>query len=296
MNTTINWSNPYENRNGIWLKGNLHTHTSPASKCGRVPINETLKLYADAGHGFLSISDHMKLTPAESERLALIPGIEWNRADHGGHTGLYSCNPDAIAPGLAIQDQEELLAQLHGPETLLILNHPDWQLRPHYHREELMALSGYDGIEVFNGVIKRLSGYEISTAKWDCLLTSGRRVLGFGSDDFHLESDLAQGWNVVRAESRTPEAVFAALKSGNFYTSSGVTLTDIYREGDLITVESSNGGEINIIGGEGRMLLCVEDSRITVDVSKWNTAYIRFAVYGPGSAMAWTQPFFKDPE
>ncbi len=289
----VNWTNPYAGRDGIWLKGNLHTHTSPASACGRVAIDKTLSLYEDAGYGFLSISDHMTLSQPKSERLVLIPGIEWNRPDGGGHTGLYSCRPNSIVPAITMKDQEELLATLSSRDSLLILNHPNWQLRPHYRREELLALPGYDGIEIFNGVIKRLEGYEISTDKWDYLLSSGRRILGFASDDFHLESDLSTGWNVVRAESASPEAVFAALKCGNFYTSSGVDLTDIYREKNYITVESANGEEIQAIGSGGRLLETVKDCRMTVDISKWDTGYIRFAIYGTGSAMAWTQPFFN---
>jgi hypothetical protein len=228
--------------------------------------------------------------------MALIPGIEWNREDHRGHTGVYSCDPDAIEPAISTLDQEELLATFSGDNSLLILNHPNWLLNPHYRREELAALSGYDGIEVFNGVIKRLQGYEISTDKWDYLLSNGRRVLGFASDDLHITSDLAIGWNMVRAESPTPEAVFAALKCGNFYTSSGVTITDIYRDGDKITVESADGEEIQVIGYGGRLLETAKDCRITMDISKLDTTYVRFTVYGPGSAMAWTQPFFSEPE
>ncbi|MFH1762030.1 MAG: hypothetical protein ABIA63_13110 [bacterium] len=30
---SVNWSNPYEEGEGFWLKGNLHTHTSPANHC-----------------------------------------------------------------------------------------------------------------------------------------------------------------------------------------------------------------------------------------------------------------------
>ncbi|MDD4558129.1 MAG: hypothetical protein PHX89_04170 [bacterium] len=288
----VNWSNPYANREGTWMRGNLHTHTSPASGCGRVPLDQTLTFYEDGGYDFLSICDHMKLTLAKSDRLIIIPGIEWNHPDGGRHVGLYSCIPSVLRPAITISDQEELLTRLSSRNSLLILNHPNWQLHPHYRREELLALTGYDGLEVFNGVIKRLEGYEISTDKWDYLLSNERRVLGFASDDFHIKNDLYAGWNVVRTESASPEAVFTALKSGNFYASSGVTLTDIYRENDYITVESADGEEIQAIGHGGRVLQIVKGCRITVDAGKWDTDYIRFTIYGIGSSMAWTQPFF----
>ncbi len=289
----VNWINPYANREGTWKKGNLHTHTSPASGCGRVSLGQTLAFYENEDYDFLSISDHMKLTQAKSDRLIMIPGIEWNRPDGGGHVGLYSCTPGTIEPAITINDQEELLVRLPCRDSLLILNHPSWQLRPHYRREELLALSGYDGIEVFNGVIKRLEGYELSTDKWDYLLSNGRRVLGFASDDFHIKNDLYAGWNVVRTKDVSSESIFTALKSGNFYASSGVILADIYRENDHITVESVNGEEIQAIGHDGRVLQIVKDRWITLDISKWDTGYIRFTIYGMGSSMAWTQPFFN---
>ena len=297
MRNMVNWSNPYAGRDGAWLKGNLHTHTSPASGCGTVPLEETLAAYSQAGYDFLSISDHMVLSqPPPTGRLAFIPGLEWNRPDGGGHTGLYACDPEAVAARTTTTSQEALLADFTGAQTLVILNHPEWQLRPHYRREELMALSGYDGIEVFNGVIKRLHGSEVSTAKWDFLLSQGRRILGYASDDFHQPSDLGHGWNVVRAASPTPEAILAALKSGNFYASSGVTLTDIRREGDEITVASAEAQEIQVIGYGGELLHTTHERRITVDVRAWDSTYLRFAAYGRGSAMAWTQPFFKESE
>jgi hypothetical protein len=37
----------------------------------------------------------------------------------------------------------------------------------------------------------------------------------------------------------------------------------------------------------------VKDRWITLDISKWDTGYIRFTIYGMGSSMAWTQPFFN---
>jgi hypothetical protein len=205
---------------------------------------------------------------------------------------LYACDPACIVPQLAATSPEALLAALAPTEAIVILNHPDWQIRPHYTREELRALSGYTGIEIFNGVIKRLDGCEISTTKWDDLLAHEKRVLGFASDDFHIADDLGQGWNVVRATARTPQAILAALASGNCYASSGVTLTDIRRDGDLLTVESRDGEEIRAIGKAGVVLRSVRANCMTIDVATVDTPYVRFTIYGHGASMAWTQPFF----
>lgn len=294
MSTSVNWANPYENRKGTWLRGNLHTHSSPASGCARVPLERTLELYEGEGYDFLSISDHMTLTRVSHDKMVIIPGIEWNAPGGRRHVGIYSCSGDLIEPHASTTSQDDLLEALSRDDALTILNHPDWELRPHYRREELEALSGYDGIEIFNGVIQRFQGDAISTGKWDYLLTKGKRVLGFAADDFHDPGHLAQGWIVARVEERTPESVMAAVKSGNFYSSSGVELTDIRREGNVITVESINGEEIQVIADHGIVCRKIRDRAVSVDVSGWNTKYVRFAIYGYGSEMAWTQPFFLE--
>ena len=295
MDTVVNWANPYANRTGKWLKGNLHTHTSPASGCGKVTLERTLELYADSGYDFLSITDHMTLTPASHPDMVLLPGIEWNNPEGGGHTCIVSCDGGILVPHTKTGSQMELLSDLSVKGALSIVNHPDWLLRPHYRREELEALSGYEGLEIFNGACQWAPGSHLSTDKWDYVLTKGKRVLGFASDDFHSERHVGQGWIMVRAEAKTPESVMAALKSGNFYASSGVELTDIRREGDVITVESSDGEEIQVIGNGGNMHLRFRDSAASVDFSKLpGVFYIRFAIYGRGSEMAWTQPFFRE--
>jgi hypothetical protein len=295
MSTTVNWTNPYADRSGKWLKGNLHTHTSPASGCAKVSLERTLALYADAGYGFLSISDHMTLTGATHPQMVLLPGIEWNTPEGSGHTNVVSCDGSILAPHTKTESQVELLDDLSAKGALCILNHPDWLVRPHYRREELEVLSGFDGIEIFNGAVQWGPGSALSTDKWDYLLTKGKRVLGFASDDFHSERHAGQGWIMVRAEAKTPESVMAALKSGNFYASSGVELTDIRREGDVITVESSGGEEIQVIGDSGKMHRKIRDSAASVDFSELpGVVYIRFAIYGRGSEMAWTQPFFRE--
>ncbi len=289
----VNWLNPYEDRKGEWLKGNLHTHTSPASGCAKVPVERVLELYAERGYDFVALSDHMKLTEATHPGLVLIPGIEWN-SDQGEHTGVYSTDRSIIEKALDIHNQEDLLDKLAGTGALVILNHPNWQLRPHYRREELEAKSNYHGIEIYNGVIERLAGYAISTDKWDYLLTQEHRALGFASDDSHLESDIGMASIVVRTPERTPGAILRAIQSGNFYCSSGVTIRDIRREGDIIRVEAEGAEQIEVRSHGGRRIESIQGDSMSYDLSQCGYTYARFTLYGHGSTMAWTQPFFRE--
>jgi len=293
MPEPVNWQNPYQQRDGQWLRGNLHAHSTSGSHCSAVPLPRLLDLYATAGYDFLSVSDHMSLTAVADPRLTLIPGIEWNSPD-GEHVGVYGFDVELISRMCTEWSQPAMLATMAPTGALLVMNHPNWTLRPHYHREELEAAQGYQGIEIYNGVIKRMDGSEYATDKWDYLLSRGRRVLGFASDDTHVEGDVARGWIMTRCRSRRPHDILQALCSGNFYCSNGVTITDIRRDGNQITIESADAQEIQFVGTMGRVIESVRDHSFSVDLTGHIQDYVRFTLFGQGSEMAWTQPFFLE--
>ena len=160
MSLNVDWKNPYAERDGKWLKGNLHTHTSPASGCGEISINDCVERYVECGYDFIAISDHGTHTRWQDPRLTILSGIEWNDREGLRHTGVYAVTESEFKTAISISDQSELLQKLSNSEGLLILNHPNWQLRPHYRREELEESDCYDGVEIYNAVIERLSAMQ----------------------------------------------------------------------------------------------------------------------------------------
>ena len=85
---------------------------------------------------------------------------------------------------------------------------------------------------------------------WDILLTERLAVLGkepmFGlatddSHNYHNEpkklSHPGRGWVMVRAAKLEVGALIAAMEAGDFYASSGVTLSDVRREKDSLSIE-----------------------------------------------------------
>jgi len=297
----IDWQNPYEDVSGQWYKGNLHAHTRVGSGCGTLDVDRVLELYVQAGYDFLSISDHMNLTLAAdhapaalASRLAMIPGIEWNATGGIEHTGVYSFDLDLLRRCTRINDQAPLLESLATVDALVIFNHPNWQLTPHYRREKLLARQGYHGVEVYNHVIERLDGYAISSDKWDFLLKSGRRVLGFASDDSHNEADINGAALHVRAPRRDARAIYQAIGRGNFYVASGgMTLDKVTRQGDVVTVVAPAAQEIRAIANGGTRIARKRGTELSVKMSEVPGEYVRFEAYGEGASIAWTQPLFK---
>jgi hypothetical protein len=148
----------------------------------------------------------------------------------------------------AIMDQRRRT----GVPILPHVNHPNfkWALTA----EELMQLDNDLFFEVYNGhpqVYSRGDAEHASTDRvWDIILTErlGRlgksNVFGLATDDshqYHNEpkklSHPGRGWVQVRAKSLRAEDLIAGMEAADFYASSGVTLKDVRREKNGISIE-----------------------------------------------------------
>ena len=132
------------------------------------------------------------------------------------------------------------------------INHPNfvWGITA----EELMQLHGEQFFEVYNGHASvRNTGDAThlgAEEMWDAILTRRLAELhlppmfGLGVDDSHHyhsfmigRSNPGRGWIMVRARHLTAESLIASMEAGDFYASSGVTLTDVRRNGRELKLE-----------------------------------------------------------
>ncbi|MBI3830292.1 MAG: CehA/McbA family metallohydrolase [Planctomycetes bacterium] len=279
----------YDEPGTPWLKGNLHTHTTNSD--GSRPPQEVIDDYAARGYDFLMISDHDKLidpAPFKSHGMAMIPGNEISAK--GPHL-LHIDASTFIPPD---EDRQKILAQIAKDKAFAVINHPNWQEHfNHCPQEKLDAWEGYSGIEIYNGVIRRLMGTPLATDRWDRLLAKGRKVWGFANDDSHRPEDVELAWNVVQSKKKTPKAIVEALAAGRFYGSTGVEIRTIAVCGRTIHVETSNAQRIVVHSTSGKRETHVDAKEITFHVpEEAKYSYVRVECWGPGEAMAWTQPFF----
>jgi hypothetical protein len=293
-----NWTNPYADRAGNWLKGNLHCHSTHSD--GNMAPAEVAAFYAGKKYDFLSITDHRHVTPTTEygrEGLAVLTGVE---ADFSGrfHMGLIA--PPQGAPILDPGDkdpanQQRTIDQNVAAGNLAILHHPDWELVEHYSMDRLLELANYQGIEIYNGIIEVLEGSPLSTAKWDRLLAKGRRVLGFANQDLHKQEHFLDCANIARSPDARPGSIFNALSGGNFYAFFGVTLSDVGREGSRLFVRTEDAELIRFIGFGGKVLAKVEGPVAELEFKSgpaW--AHVRIECLGRGEAISFTQPFFRE--
>jgi len=283
---------PYEGlRGGQWLRGNLHTHTTRSD--GARDVQTVIDDYAARGYDFLMISDHDIYTSTEDHAgwdargMMLIPGNEITR------DGPHLLHVDADRYVAPAPDRQVVLDAVNAGQGFVIVNHPDWQPGfDHCPLENLRTWHGYAGIEIYNGVIARLDGSPYGLRKWEALLAEGRRVWGFANDDSHEARDVAQGWNVAYVTGEpTAASVVAALRTGRFYASTGVEITDIQVAGRQIHIETADAERIVAHSLWGHRFAVADSPALTVEVPM-GAPYVRFTCWGRGERFAWTQPFF----
>lgn len=208
----------------------------------------------------------------EPGRFLMIPGMEvtssWKRPktattpEMGGPVHMNLINPRTLVAPVAADNAVEImqrsvdavLAQrtATGQPMFLHLNHPNfvWGVTA----EELMQVHGEKFFEVYNGhptVHNEGDATRLSTDQmWDAILTRRLAELkldvmyGIGTDDSHHyhqmilgQSNPFRGWVMVRARHLTPEAIVLAMEAGDFYSSSGVVLTEVARTEKSLSVE-----------------------------------------------------------
>jgi hypothetical protein len=130
---------------------------------------------------------------------------------------------------------------------LAILCHPNWGgVVP---VEDWAALPDVRFFEVMNSLPSDLENRgdanRLSTDRlWDVALAARLSRLGLGTlygvaaDDVHdVRPRGGQGWVMVRAKELSADAIVKAMKAGDFYASTGVTLKDVRADGRKLAVE-----------------------------------------------------------
>tara|TARA_B100000809_G_scaffold75238_1_gene72955 strand:- start:2388 stop:3299 length:912 start_codon:yes stop_codon:yes gene_type:complete len=284
-------TNPYADLTaGNWVRGNLHAHTTASD--GKLLPQELVDAYATLGYEFLAITDHDVYTSAadhqslDDKGLILITGVE---ATANGPHVLCLNGDSAIEPS---SDRQAVIHATLASGGFVIPAHLNRESHfDHTPIEQLRLWDGYEGIEIFNGQGTYNPGSPYSTAKWDLLLTEGRRVWGYANDDAHGLETIALGWNIVYVKERSAAGLIDALTAGRFYASTGVTITDIMVDGQRIVLQTADADRIVAIGSGGGRVAFADQPTIEIDVPD-DVNYIRFECWGRGERFAWTQPFF----
>jgi len=210
---------------GVWLRGNLHIHTHKSD--GKMPFDDAVRLYEEAGYDFIAVTDHWVLSECgtTSGGMLLLSGCEYNIGKNVLE-GIFHIVGVGMEREPAIERRNRgltaqmLIDGICDAGGLAILAHPAWSLnRP----DQAIGLRGLSGVEIYNSTsdfphnCRPYSGLFV-----DQLAAQGMLLPCMAADDVHeYRDDLHKSWIMVHAKEKTHEAVMQAIAQGDFYATQG---------------------------------------------------------------------------
>ena len=297
-----------------WYKGNLHTHSINSD--GDSPPYDVVAWYKRNGYQFLAITDHNTFTdPAAFDTN---PGDNFLLVGAEEVTNALTVHVNAIGISKVIPSQtgeratdilQATLEAVRAQGGVPLVNHPNFRWA--FTARDMLPLKGPFLLEIASGhpAVNHSGDDMIAPTEemWDELLSAGIRVYAAAVDDAHNfrqeftidRANPGRAWVVVRAPSLTVENIVAALGSGDFYASTGVTLADVAATSNSLTVDirpaapsqSETRHRVVFIGDRGKVLAVVNanPARYTFSGSE---RYVRARIEASSGQRAWTQPVF----
>ncbi|UED88417.1 CehA/McbA family metallohydrolase [Streptomyces profundus] len=288
-------------RAGRFWRGNLHAHSDRSD--GALSPREVVGRYREAGYDFVAVTDHFRarhgfpLTDTRSFRTPEFTTLlgaelhpprtefasEWHLLAVGLPLDFRPPEPDEDGPGLA--------RRARAAGAFVGLAHPAASLLT---AADAATVDAAHAVEVYNA----LSAREDRGDSWhltDVLLNRGHRLGAFAADDAHFQPQdppACAAWVWVRAESRTPEALSAALKAGHYYASTGPELHDVRLSEGWLTVRCSPVRKIVISGGVPGAIVQRGEALTEwrAPVAMFRDRHFRVTVEDAAGRRAWSNP------
>lgn len=307
---------------GQFFKGNIHGHSTHSD--GKYTPEGVVEAYKNEGFHFISLTDH--LMPEEfytAGRANWTPSItdttELRSSDFTTILGAEIHTPalengdlwHLVAVGLPLdfamaaegEDGEALAKRAYEAGAFVGIAHPSWYTLT---IEETIPLLPYShSIEVWNTA----SGFSGRHEAWpfaDELFTRGHRVHAYAADDSHYidnvgaYKDAFGGWVQVKSESLDPDSILAALKAGDYYSSTGPEIEDITFDGEKLTIKSSPVDRY-YVSGKGARSQNLNGGNLTEAEFSFNPNagaggtwgdYLRVTAIDAEGKAAWSQPIW----
>ncbi len=294
-----------------WYKGNIHTHTTESD--GDADPEFVVNWFMEHGYDFLVLSDHNHRTILEHEVEGgplMIPGEEVSANIEMGQIPIHlngigiSRVVEPIHGDDVVTTIQANVDAIHEADGIAQLNHPNYQWA--FDHTHVSQVRGAELIEVYNGVpftnLYGAPGKPSTEEIWDGVLSAGRVIFGTATDDSHHYYDFhpgmsnpGRGWVVVRARERTVDAIVDGLATGEFYSSTGIVLTELEQSDESISLEIEEEKDFiftTTFSGKDGIVLSEETGPRPSYAIKGDEGYVRATVRSSSGGKAWTQPVF----
>lgn len=301
--------NPYQNMDSSrWLKGNFQVQSRiwlGLTNGRNNSSNNVREIYKRLGYDVLCFSDYQQINHTDDTASTYIPAYEHGYGPHKRHQVCIGSRKVLWLDYLlwqSLSHKQNIINRLRPDNEIIAIAHPN--LKGGYLPSDLKYLTGYDLIEVLNGIAS-------SVSHWDSALSAGKPVFILADDDAHDISNphfVGRFCTFIKAPSAKQTDVVQALKSGKafgalIYMKEG----DGFREkidyardipvlksaqlaGDTFTIEVSESAKrISFIGQGGTIKRTVYGASRASYIFKPDDTYIRAEIlfpniwYGPGT-------------
>ncbi len=296
---------PYLNPQIRSFKGSIHCHSNISDAENNIDPTHVFQFYKNLNYDFISLTDHLNYPSNNSSKIKslqennntgvdilTLPGMERfidEDYDNTGHINTISNKVlvnelNSESTGISIDE-----LKIDDSNKIKIINHPDRQ-SDYWTDDKLNRISNYNGIEVWNN-----GDHEYY---WDKILSSGKKIWGFASDDCHNygnDSNCGSSFIRVFAQSLNRDDIFNNIKKGNFYSlhipkdQPEISL-DITTSIDSITVNTNIGTTILFISDSKVVKQSNNDTTLSYSPSG-EEKYVRVKVLKSDS-IAWSNPIF----
>ncbi len=128
----------------------------------------------------------------------------------------------------------------------VIYNHPTWSCEDY---SDYMNYENMHAFEIMNSTCI-CGGYEEHNERvFDDMLRGGKKLFCIGADDAHGKIPMGMCYVMVNAQKLEYKTVMESLMKGDFYSSEGPEIKNLYYEDGKVTIETSDAEEIRFSMG-----------------------------------------------
>lgn len=179
-------------------------------------------------------------------------------------------------------------------------NHPAWAMET---CEQFTKYENINAMEIFNNHDDKQGFPAYTINAYDDMLRSGKEIFAIAADDNHNKypvgtpkCDSFGGFVMIKADELKYEAVTTALFEGNFYSSTGPEIYDLYIENNKIFISCSEAVKITINKGVRGAEAVLAEKGKTITAAEFEFApddvYIRLTVTDIQGKTANTNAYF----
>jgi len=288
---------------GRFLKGNIHTHSNVSD--ARMSPAEVCEAYRAGGYDFLALTDHFLAKfgfPIVDTRPFRAPGFTTllGAEVHAPATSLGEIwhilavgLPLDFSPTGPTETGADLAARCVAAGAFVAIAHPAWYALSLADAE---TLAGAHAVEIYNHTSHLRTDRGDGSHLADQMLAAGRRISLIAVDDAHFHcTDWFGGWVMVKAMANEPEALLAALKAGDFYSTQGPTIEGIAWGEDQVEVTCSPAASVMVLGRGSRAAQSVLplQTRVILPLERVRKGgFARIVVADALGRRAWSNPHF----